>query len=290
MSSRKKRKKPLLDRLRSKYRLVIMNDDTFEEQASFKLSRINIYVLSSITLFVLVSLIISGIVLTPLKEYIPGYADINLRRDLTLLKLKADSVEKIISNREIYLDNFRRVVEGRTDTSTNDETGLGTIKGSLDLGQLLPEDSLLRVEMENEENYMLDFSKISGSRGISNFSYFTPLKGFITEPFNKDEGHFGVDIVAPENETIQSVLDGTVIMASWTLETGYVIVIQHPNELVSFYKHNSVLFKKVGTFVQAGDAIAIIGSSGELTTGPHLHFELWYKGSPLNPEEYIVFN
>lgn len=290
MASGKKRRKRILDSLTSKYRLVIMNDDTFEEQASFRLSRINLYVLVSIVFLIMISITIGGIVFTPLKEYIPGYSDIYLRRDITLLKLRADSVEKIIDNREIYLENLRRVVEGRADTANIEETEPSTVSGNLNWDKLVPADSILRADVENEENFILDFNRSAEQRGISGFSFFTPLKGFITEAYSKKDKHFGVDVVGQENATIQAVLEGTVIMSAWTLETGFVIGIQHDNELVSFYKHNSVIFKKVGTFVEAGDAIAIIGSSGELTTGPHLHFELWHQGMPLDPEEYIVFN
>ena len=291
MSKRRKRRSKLLKRLKSKYRLVIMNDDTFEEQASFRLSRLNLYVLLSTLLIALIIIILSTIVFTPLKEYIPGYADVNLRRDMTLLKLKADSVEKIITSRDIYLSNLRNVIEGKIDTTADAPDNIKPGNENTEINKISLDDSLFRADIENEVDLSLNLSdRSSNKKSIADFSFFTPLKGFITEDFDKDATHYGVDIVAPENETIQCVLDGTVILASWTLETGYIMAVQHENELVSFYKHNSVLLKKVGTFVKAGDAIAVIGSSGELTTGPHLHFELWYNGIPLDPKEYIVFN
>jgi murein DD-endopeptidase MepM/ murein hydrolase activator NlpD len=153
----------------------------------------------------------------------------------------------------------------------------------------IPQDSLLRVMIETEEKYNLFKSAGRTPNNISNIIFFSPLKGIVTEQFNAKKLHFGVDLVAPKNEAIKSTLDGTVIFAEWTAETGYVIQIQHSNNLISIYKHNSVLHKKQGDKVKAGDVIAIVGNTGELSSGPHLHFELWYNGIPLNPQEYMLF-
>jgi murein DD-endopeptidase MepM/ murein hydrolase activator NlpD len=145
--------------------------------------------------------------------------------------------------------------------------------------------------MEREQQYALTFSenKKRTRMDLSQINFFPPLKGYVTAGFSSSEEHYGIDVVAPQDEPIKTILDGHVMLASWTLETGYVIGIQHDHNLVSFYKHNSVLLKKTGNFVKAGDAIAMQGSSGELTTGPHLHFELWHDGVALNPEDYIIF-
>jgi murein DD-endopeptidase MepM/ murein hydrolase activator NlpD len=153
-------------------------------------------------------------------------------------------------------------------------------------------DSLLRKQIEGEEQYNLTFSEKPRQQtgiNLSQLHFFTPLRGVITNSYNQETDHFGTDIVAGPNEVIKATLEGTVIVANWTLETGYVIQIQHENNLVSIYKHNAELLKKVGNRVLAGEPIAIVGNSGEITTGPHLHFELWYNGSPVNPEDYIVF-
>ncbi len=287
----KKRSRRILDRLRNKYRLVVLNDDTFEEQISFKLSRMNVYALMSTTLIILIVVIVSIIVLTPAKEYIPGYGDVESRKDYVLLKLKADSLERNVKAQRTYRENLINIISGQVDTGSYEKGNLPKRSLTPDEYEISKEDSLLRVEMERVQRFNLNFSNRStNTRSIADFSFFTPLKGYITEEFDKDKEHYGVDIVAAENETIQSILDGTVIIASWTLETGYIIGIQHTNDLISFYKHNSVLLNKVGNFVKAGDAIAIIGNSGELTTGPHLHFELWELGKPLDPKDYIVFN
>ena len=151
-------------------------------------------------------------------------------------------------------------------------------------------DSLLRKQIESQDVYSLAFNPSKSQKnGVADFLFFMPLKGVVTNSFNAKEEHFGVDIAAPENEAIKAALDGTVTISTWTSETGYVIQIQHENNLISVYKHNSTLLKKSGQFVKAGDVIAIIGNSGELSTGPHLHFELWYNGNPIDPQEYMIF-
>jgi len=289
MAKEKSNKKSLSEKLISKYRLVIMDDNTFEEKASFVLSRLNIYIL--ITAFlVLQLLVLTGLIIfTPLKQYIPGYMDINMRRDLTMLKLKSDSLERIINNRDMYIENMRNILIGKIDTIdpyVDRELKLDTVY----LSNLSLEDSMLRAEMEQDDKYkLLNVRKKVLAKELKNIHYFTPIKGLITSDFNPAKEHYGIDIVATEDEPVKSVLDGTIIFSSWTLETGYIIAIQHANDMFSFYKHNSVLLKKVGSFVKAGEVIAIIGSSGELTTGPHLHFELWHKGIAVNPKELMVF-
>jgi len=150
----------------------------------------------------------------------------------------------------------------------------------------------LRVSFENQTKFNL-FPRneiMAGNVQIYSQNFFKPLNGIITAKFAPLEKHYGIDIVAPHNDAVKSVLDGTVIMAAWTLETGYVIVIQHAGNLISVYKHNAVLLKQEGDFVKAGEPIAIAGNSGEISTGPHLHFELWYNGNPVNPTNYINFN
>jgi murein DD-endopeptidase MepM/ murein hydrolase activator NlpD len=151
-------------------------------------------------------------------------------------------------------------------------------------------DSLLRQQVEAEEQFRLSALEDNQvSKNLYDLHFFTPVNGIVTRSFNPGEGHFGIDLVAEPNEVVKAALDGTVTMSTWTLETGYVIQVQHDFELITVYKHNATLFKSVGQKVMAGDAIAIVGNSGELTTGPHLHFELWHDRVPLNPAEYIAF-
>lgn len=289
-----KKKKSWFERLTDKYRLVLLNDETFEEVTSFQLTRMNVYVLVSTILVILVLVTVSAIVYTPLREYIPGYADVGMRRDVMELKLRSDSLEKVLHANDLFLQNIKRVISGELDAEEVEDAAAVAQPpnyDSIDLDKVSPSENKLRKDLEEEQRFSVSKTStlLKKSSAVRGFHFFTPLKGYITEPFNGSEQHYGVDIVAPENEPIKSTLDGIVVFANWTAETGYVMAIQHNDNLISLYKHNSVLLKEEGNYVKAGDVIAIIGNTGELTSGPHLHFELWYKGLPLNPEDYLVF-
>jgi murein DD-endopeptidase MepM/ murein hydrolase activator NlpD len=291
MPSRKK-KKELLSRLKSKYRLVIMNDDTFEEKLSFRLSPMNVFVVAGTILLSLITFVIYITAFTPLREYIPGYADVGLQKSVWKLSIQVDSLEKKLGDRDKYIKNIKSVLNGQV----GEEEINGNVHqpGKYDTIRSLKkskEDSMIRSQIESGDQYELSYNDDNKSFGgnISSFFFFTPLHGTAVNVFDQAEKHYGIDIVAPKNEAIKSTLDGTVIMNAWTAETGYVISVQHANNIVSIYKHNSVLLKKTGAYVKAGEAIAIIGNSGELTSGPHLHFELWYNGVPINPLDYMSF-
>lgn len=293
--SEAKNKKSWFRRLTDKYRLVLLNDETFEEVTSFQLTRMNVYVLVSTILVILVLIVVSAIVYTPLKEYLPGYADVNMRRDVMELKLKGDSLERVLRSNNVYLQNIKQVISGEVDANDLHDTSdlqKPPDYDSINLDKVSTSEKQLRKDVEQEERFTVTktSSLLTNKSTVRGFHFFTPIKGYITEPFNAGEQHYGVDIVAPENEPIKATLDGIVIFAGWTAETGYVMAIQHINNLISLYKHNSVLLKEEGNYVKAGDVIAIIGNTGELTSGPHLHFEIWYNGLPMNPEDYIVFN
>jgi murein DD-endopeptidase MepM/ murein hydrolase activator NlpD len=292
MATKKKERNPLFSKLKNKYRLVIMNDDTFEEKASLKLSPLNVFVSVGTISILLIVLIIYIIAFTPLREYIPGYADLGMQRRVITMSLKADSLEAALKAREAYSRNINNIMNGTV--GDNDDKGdktspvarYDTIK-SLKKSK---EDSLLRQQIEGENKFELNAgAPKSFANSISNFFFFTPVKGSVTNTFDPIQKHYGVDVVAPNNEAIKSTLDGTVIISGWSAETGYIIAIQHSNNMVSVYKHNSALLRKTGNYVKAGEAIAIIGNTGEMTTGPHLHFELWYNGTAMNPMKYIAF-
>ncbi|MBL4654795.1 MAG: M23 family metallopeptidase [Bacteroidia bacterium] len=290
MSKQKDQK--FIHKVRDKYRLVILNANTHEEKFAWKLSMMNLFVFASVTFILMVILITSVIIFTPLKIYIPGYADIGMRQDLTNLILKTDSLQKSITKKDLYIANIKNVLEGNLTTEDDvEKESMVNVDKDLTEYKLSKADSALRAEIEDaESNYDLYFrDKTDTKDNIASFTFFTPLKGILTEKFDASAKHYAVDVVAQKNEAIKATLDGTVILATWTSETGYVIGIQHTHNLLSFYKHNSVLLKKVGNFVKAGDVIAIIGDSGELSSGQHLHFELWYNGKPINPEDYMVF-
>jgi len=288
MSNHKKRQKKL-QKLKNKYRLVILNDDTFEEKLSLRLSQLNVFTVVGLTSLVLIVLVTILIAFTPIREFIPGYANVNIRREGIRNSLRVDSLEIAAKQRKLYIDNLRRIIQGKT-VKLDDKPVIDSNANYQNItNKPIAEDSALRHMVESEEKYNLFVTKGSTPENISSFIFFSPLKGTITNKFNMEERHFGVDIVAPKNETIKATLDGMVIFAEWTSETGYVIEIQHKNNLISIYKHNSVLHKEVGDPIKAGEVIAIIGNTGELSTGPHLHFELWYNGIPLNPEDYMMF-
>ena len=278
-----------LQRLKHKYRLVILNDDTFEEKVSLRLSQLNVFVVVGISSLLLVLLVILLIAFTPLKEFIPGYANVNIRKQGVENFLKSDSIEVALAENNLYIDNIKHIIQGELIELDNETVidSLASYEGIKN--EPIEEDSVLRNMIETEEKYNL-FNRPGSTPGnISSFIFLQPLKGTVTNRFNMQQQHYGIDIVAPKNEAIKATLDGTVIFAEWTVETGYVIQLQHADNIVSIYKHNSVLHKKVGDYVKAGEVVAIVGNSGELSTGPHLHFELWYNGIAINPEDYMMF-
>lgn len=284
------KEKTFLRRLKNKYRLVVMNDDTFEEKLSLKLSPLNLFILVGSTTIFLIIIVISTIAFTPLREYIPGYADVNMRKKVISLALKADSLAAELVSKDIYIDNINNIITGKTVGKPVKQAVDSAKKYDAIDFKPSKEDLLLREQIESQDQYNLSLgTENTQKNNINNFFFFTPLKGLLSSSFNIAEAHYGVDVVAPENEAIKATLDGTVILSMWTAETGYVIQIQHENNLISVYKHNSALLKKTGEYVKAGETIAIIGNSGELTNGPHLHFELWYNGTPINPQDYMVF-
>lgn len=288
MTEEKENKKKFLQRLRHRYRLVVMNDDTFEENFSLRLTPLGLVILLGSVTIVMVIIVTSLIAFTPLREYIPGYADVGMRRELINLTLRSDSLEQSLIEQNMFNENIANVLKGniKADTSKTRPETKEYAKLKLYASQ---KESALKQSIESQDKYSLAYGAESNKNGISNFFFFTPIKGVVSEQFKSKEQHYGVDIVGPENEPIKATLDGTVILATWSSETGYTITVQHSNNLISVYKHNSVLLKKVGDYVKAGEPIAIIGNSGEQTTGPHLHFELWYNGSAIDPQGYMVF-
>ncbi len=287
------KKEHWIRKLRNKYRLVIVNEETFDERLSFRLSRLNVFVIIGTLVILLIVATTFLIAFTPLREYIPGYTDVTLSQKAKYLQHKVDSLEVDFRRKSLYIQNLKSIIEGKvieSDTSirSDENVDYDNIKYVKS-----PEDSILRAEYENESSYDLYYNEsdelYTPTSPLNNYYFFAPLKGIITNEFNLTKGHYGIDIVAKDNEAVKTTLSGTVIFSDWTVETGYVIAIQHQGNLISVYKHNSVLLKQEGNVVKAGDPIAIVGESGELSTGPHLHFELWLNGAPVNPRDYMVF-
>ena len=270
---------------------MILNDSTFSEKFSIRLSPQGLLIGFSAATILFILLVISTVAFTPLREYIPGYGNIAERKQILQLNLKADSLERTLESREVYLKNLLNVfngnAEGKSPRPTRDTSG------KYSLGNATPSktDIEFRETYEKEkQNEKSNPSSINQAySGIGGSVFFTPVKGLITTSFNIPDQHYGVDIVTRPEETIKSTLDGTVIYASFSASDGNVLQIQHTNNLISIYKHCSVFLKKTGDRVKSGEVIAIVGNTGEKSNGPHLHFELWFNGSPINPQEFVAF-
>jgi murein DD-endopeptidase MepM/ murein hydrolase activator NlpD len=286
-----KPKRKLSQRLKDRYRLIIYNDNTFEEVGYIRLKGFNLLWIMGAVGTILVVLTVLLIAFTSVRELLPDYPSGKVHRIVVMNALKLDSLEHEIEIRDKYFTNLNNIISGQNIAESIISKKDTIISKNIKFKKS-NKDSLFRKQIEKEEQFNLTFDitpKQQPSTNLSQIHFFTPLRGVVTNSFNPAINHYGVDIVAGPNEVIKAVLEGTVVLSSWTLETGYIIEIQHDNNLISVYKHNAEVFKKVGSHVVAGEAIAIVGNSGELTTGPHLHFELWYNGSPVNPEDYIVF-
>jgi murein DD-endopeptidase MepM/ murein hydrolase activator NlpD len=285
-----------MEKLKHNYRLVIMNNETFEEIGSYQLSLLNVYIVISFVVVLVAILVGSIIVFTPIKTYIPGYGDVSAHEEVLQLNKELDELIMVVEAQKKYNDNIRSILQGEAvQTEDAVEAAASKPMDSLTSVDRIIEDDLLRKEIELDEQLQereLLSKTVSYSPNeipLEQMYFIPPATGVVSENFDPYNKHFGIDILAPKNTPVKAVMDGYVFEADWTLETGNTIGVQHPNNLISFYKHNSALLKKTGSYVKAGEAIAIIGNSGELSTGPHLHFELWHKGKPLNPADYIIF-
>lgn len=281
-------------RLQHTYRLIIMNNETFEEVGSYRLNLLNVYIFLSSIVVVVATIVVLLVAFTPVRRYIPGYGDVGQDEEVFRLYRQIETMEKELAAQRTYSENFRRILVGDLQTDIDFPETNADMKDSLAPVERSEEDEQLRREVELE---------VVGKAALENRTstlfpsdvpleqiYFSPpLTGEISAEFNLEDLHYGVDILAPKNTAIKAVMDGYVFLSDWTLETGNSIGIQHGNNIITFYKHNSMLLKKAGSFVKAGEAVAIIGNTGTLSYGPHLHFELWYKGKPVNPTDYIKF-
>ena len=288
MTAKKKGKKRLARKLLHKYRLVILNEDTFEERFAIKLTRLNVFVIVSLLTIMLIIGTTMLIAYTPLREYIPGYSSTSLKKKATELNYKTDSLQQVIVANEKYLESIKRVLTGDIAAiEMNKDSIINAAELDITEEDLTPskEDLRLRERVDKEDKYSLFESATSKV----NFVLFPPASGAISEGYNIDEKHFAVDIVLTKDTPIKATADGTVILAEWTTQTGYVVIIDHGNGLISAYKHNASLTKSQGDLVKSGEVIAISGNTGELTTGPHLHFELWNDGYPIDPTTFIDF-
>lgn len=266
------------DRLKKNYRLVVLDDETLQEVSTYKLSLLNLYLLISSALVLVGLVIVLLFVFTPIKTLLPGYGDVEANKEFIELTQKTKELENDISAMSEYLERSKNRIVGVSDGEVSVETQ-----------DIQPSFVPINLDTEPALETSQRPKKIMNKAKLGQYYLLTPILGQISAEFDPNKKHYGIDILGPKNAAIKAVMDGYVISSDWTLESGNTIAIQHANNIVSFYKHNSSLLKKAGSFVQAGEAIAIIGNSGTLSDGPHLHFELWYNGHPVNPTEFINF-
>lgn len=284
-----KRKKNFWNKLKNRYKLTIFNESTYEEVMHFRLSPLHVFMALSTLAVVLITLTIILIAFTNLREFIPGYPDRAMRRQITLNALRVDSLMVELNKKDQFFQSIRMVMTGEDgDTTARVTTSVEKINHDTIVMGTTPEENGFREMIEEKERFNLSLGQISSSPDDF-YHFFPPLQGIVTNHFDEAKRHFGIDLVTKQNTNVASVLDGVVVFADWTVETGFVLAIQHSSNLVSIYKHNSVLLKRQGDFVRAGEVISIVGNTGEETTGLHLHLELWKAGKPINPENYIKF-
>ena len=283
-----KEKVRLWDRLKYKYKLSVINETSYEEVFNFRLSQLHVLTALSVLAVILVVLTILLIAFTDLREFIPGYPDGNMRQMIAQNALRVDSLENELLKRDRFFKSIRLVLNGG-DTTSLERSREDTARYRNDTirFQISEQENEFRAAIEERERFNLSLGMKEQNHDY--YHFFPPVEGIVTQSFDEKKRHYGTDIVAKANAKVAAVLDGVVIFTDWTVKTGYVIQVQHTNDLVSVYKHNSTLLKKQGDYVRAGEVLGVVGNTGEESSGPHLHFELWRAGNPLNPENFIKF-
>ena len=287
MAKKDKKKGKFKQKLTDKYRLVVLNEDTFEERFSLKLSRLNVFVLGGVFSIILIVITAVIIAFTTIKEYIPGYASSKLKADAIKLTFDADSLKQKLAILENYTKALKPILTGEISSEEIDSLQVKARQITIDENELdaSKEDSLFREKIDRETRFAI----LNTAKSNVKIVFFAPLKGTISQDFEATSKHFAIDIVAKTGTPVKAVADGTVIFSGWSAETGYVLLLKHDNDYISVYKHNGNLLKQQGDFVKSGEVIASVGSTGELSTGPHLHFELWKGGYAMNPTNFIDF-
>jgi len=289
-------KKTLLQKLRYKYRLIILNEDTFEQKTSLRLSRMNLYVLGSVFFLVVVAMVIGVIAFSPLKYYMPGVGSIDVRTRLIEMEMMTNSLEKQVDKRNLWLENFQKALSGELDSTfflSDDLTVLDY--ENVDIDAVAENELEFREEMKDdlvnmeEKTVALGIYKNSSADAYP-LNYTAPAIGVVVGFFDEQDKQYGIDIRGMEKENVRAIESGVIFSADWNPKTGYVIGVQHKRNTVSFYKHNNAILKKVGSFVQRGEVIALMGNSGHPADRPHLYFELWQNGKPVNPLDYMDIN
>lgn len=288
MAKKLRKRVKFKQKLINKYRLVILNEDTFEEKLSFKLTIMNVFVFGTLFSVLLIVGTIFLISFTSLREYIPGYSSTKLKREATQLVYKADSLNQVLEMNNLYIQKVKELLTGKiTEVQFDKDSVLNAMKFDKDSMNFSPSDIDLefRLDVESTDRFSVFREAIKSADVV----FFSPVKGIVTDGYSLKNKHFAIDIAVEKGTPVKSVADGTVIFAEWTAETGHVIIVEHSGGFISIYKHNTSLHKQQGDLVKSGEVIASAGDTGEFSTGPHLHFELWNEGYPVNPVNYIDF-
>lgn len=283
-----KKKKSFWHKVRFKYKLLFINESTLEEVWTFRLSQLSAFAVLVIFAFLLISFTSFIIIKTPIRNYLPGYLDVEVRSEIINNALRADSLERMIRIQNMYLENVAGILSGniRLDSLRSiDSTAQSN--ANYEIPRSKKEEAFIK-KFEEDEKYNLTVLNPNPFPTDGLF-FYKPVDGVVSSRFSAEYRHYGVDLTAPLSASVLATLDGTVVYTGFDSNYGNVIQVQHKNGFLSIYKHNEMLLKEVGDHVAAGEAIAIVGNTGKLSTGPHLHFEIWYMGSPVNPEDFIVF-
>ena len=282
----KKENKGFFKKLFNDYKVVVSSEDTFEEKFAFKASKINVFVLMLVYSVILISFTISIVFFTQLRELVPGYSSSDLLNRAIYLTQKTDSLERQIELNNKFYKSIEDVLSGKTDVFIErDNITIDSSLNEKNFFSISPnsEDSILRNYVDSQDKFNLTKNELV----IENKMFFSPIKGDITQTFNFEENHFAIDIAADIGTPVKSILDGKILFSEWSVDTGHVIIVDHGDNIVSVYKHNSKSLKEQNDFVQAGEVIAYSGNQGSLSSGPHLHFELWKNGTPIDPEPLL---
>ena len=267
------------------YRLAVVEEDSYQEKFALSLSKRNIFLISFSVAFIIILITTLLIFYTPIREYIPGYDTTKLRIQAVQNLEKLDSIMNSLEKNEQFIQAFSRTINGEEFTNQYEDSKIKEVDITDLEVNISIEDSILRKIVEVEDR----FNIIEKEDALIAPNLISPASGIISEGFDFSEGHYGVDVVLKERTPIKAVYDGIVLFAEWTLNYGFTVVIFHKNELISTYKHNQSVKVETGDFVQTGEVIALSGNTGEFTSGPHLHFELWDLQGPINPEDLIKF-
>lgn len=284
---KKKRSKAIWSNIKFKYKLTIINENTLEEVVGLRVSKLNGFSVLLSVLIVLFLIAACIIAFTPLRNYLPGYMNSEVRAQMVQNALRVDSLQQVLERQNLYVMNIQDIFSGKVQIDSVQTIDSLTTARADTLMERTEREEEFRRQYEENEKYNL--TAIASQPDVNGLIFYRPTRGMVSDVFNIDKKHFGTDIAANPNESVLATMDGTVILSTYTAETGYLIEVQHSQDLVSVYKHCGSLLKREGDRVKGGEAIALVGNSGTLSTGPHLHFELWYKGRPVNPEKYIVF-